>query len=197
MNNIDHNKYDVTVQTIYDHGALKEKLHPSIRYKTIVSTSNSKVRLLLGYFFRRIASPQWTYKHFIDDNYDYAVAFLEGECTRLIGGCSNPRTKLIAWIHTDFMKQFSSNGVYKNTQEHFTIYLKYQKIVCCSLGVAEGFQERFHDAFSGKLVVKYNVIDSDRILRESNETYAYSLNQALLILSVLVTCEKKRVMIDS
>ena len=106
VNNMDFDRYDVTVQTVYDCGALKEQLDHRIRYRSIVRSKTAFAKRVKGFFLRRIASPKWVYKHYIDEDYDYAVAFLEGECTRYVGGCKNPRTKTIAWVHIDFEKIF-------------------------------------------------------------------------------------------
>ncbi len=86
VNNMDLDRFDITVQTIYNKCDLKNELKDGIKFKTIITTTNKYLLALESYFIRRIASPEWTYKHFIEDDYDCAVAYLEGECTRLVGG---------------------------------------------------------------------------------------------------------------
>lgn len=192
VNGIDFSQYDVTVQTIYDRGELRKNLHPEIRYKTIIHSSNKYIEMLKSYFIRRIVAPEKTYRKYIDDDYDYAVAFLEGECTRLISGCRNDKTTLYAWVHVDFMKLFSSNGVYQSKEEHLKTYLKYDKIVCCSEGVANGFIKRFDYDFGNKLVVKYNVINGERIIAESAEKCEYKFSKDIFNIVCIGNMRKQK-----
>jgi glycosyltransferase involved in cell wall biosynthesis len=108
-------------------------------------------------------TPQWVYRHYVEDDYDYAVAYLEGECTRIVGGCTNPKTKKMAWVHTDFEKLFVCDKVFRNTEEHKKTYQRFDKIVCVSQGAKRGFERRFGSDWGDKLVVRYNMIDGERI----------------------------------
>lgn len=173
VNNLDFDRFDVTVQALFDHGSLIDQLNSRIRYRSIVRTKHSFAKRVMSYFLRKIATPEWVYKHYIEDDYDYAVAFLEGECTRYIGGCHNPRTKTLAWVHIDFENLFVCNKCFKNIDEHRETYQRYHKIVCVSKGVARGFVSVFGGEWGDKVVVKYNIIDAERILAGAAETPSY------------------------
>lgn len=175
VNNLDFDRFDVTVQTIYDHGELIQQLDSRIRYRSIIRARHPFIKRVMSYFLRRVATPEWVYHHYIDDDYDYAVAFLEGECTRYVGGCQNPKTKTIAWVHIDFESLFVCNKCFKSTDEHREIYQRYYKIVCVSQGVAKGFLSTFGDDWGDKVLVKYNIIDGARILKGAEETPGFQL----------------------
>lgn len=175
VNNIDFERFDVTVQTIYDHGELIEQLDPRIRYRSIIRTKNPLLKRLYGALLRRVVTPKSIYRRYVEDGYDYAVAYLEGECTRIISGCTNPKTKTVAWVHADFEKLFVCDKVYKNTAEHKKTYQTFDKIVCVSQGGKRGFQSRFGAEWGDKLTVKYNMIDSERIDAAATEEAVHAM----------------------
>lgn len=169
VNNLDFGHYDVTVQTIYDHGELIQQLDSRIRYRSIIRTQKPLLKRLHSAWLRRVASPEYIYRHYVDDGYDYAVAYLEGECTRIVSGCRNPKTQTIAWVHADFEKLFVCDKVFRSTEEHKKAYQSFDKIVCVSHGSKRGFMYRFGGDWGDKLVVKYNMIDGERIVAASQE----------------------------
>lgn len=177
VNNLDFDRYDVTVQTIYDYGDLIQQLDSRIRYRSIIRTQNPLLKRLLSAWLRRVRNPEYIYRRYVEDGYDYAVAFLEGECTRIISGCRNPKTKTIAWVHADFEKLFVCDKVFRNTAEHKRAYQTFEKIVCVSHGSKRGFVYRFGDDWGDKLVVKYNVIDGERIMTAAQEEAALAMPQ--------------------
>ncbi len=172
VNNLDFDRFDVTVQTIYDHGELIEQLDSRIRYRSIIRSKNARFKRLHSAWLRRMATPEYIYRHYVEDGYDYAVAYLEGECTRIVSGCRNPKTKTIAWVHADFEKLFICDKVFKSAEEHKQAYQTFDKIVCVSHGSKRGFVYRFGDDWGDKLVVRYNIIDGERILAASREKAA-------------------------
>lgn len=175
VNNLDFDRYDVTVQALFDHGSLIDQLDPHIRYRSIIRAKHPFAKRVISYFLRRIATPEWVYRHYIEDDYDYAVAFLEGECTRYIGGCKNFKTKTFAWVHIDFENLFVCNKCFKSIDEHRETYQRYHRIVCVSKGVARGFVSVFGGEWGNKIVVKYNPIDVERVLKDSNEENGYQM----------------------
>lgn len=172
VNNLDFDRFDVTVQTVYDHGELIRQLDPRIRYRSILRTKHPLVKRLRSAWLRRVASPEAVYRRYVDDDYDYAVAYLEGECTRIVSGCRNPKTKTVAWVHADFEKLFVCDKVFKSTAEHKRAYQTFDKIVCVSNGSKRGFVYRFGDDWGDKLLVRYNIIDGERILAASRQEAA-------------------------
>ncbi|MBQ8196441.1 MAG: glycosyltransferase [Clostridia bacterium] len=180
VNSMDPNRFDITIATIYNKLDLKGKIKDNVKIKSIIKTRNKFLERTFTYLVRKIVSPNWIYKRYLDDDYDYAVAFLEGLCTFLVSGCKNRKTKKIAWVHTDFRTLFCSNNVYKSLNHHKETYLTFDKIVCVSNAVQKGLCEKFSSDFDGKVVVCYNVIDDERIILESNQECNYSFNSSVL-----------------
>ena len=52
-------------------------------------------------YVMKLFSPEKLYKHFIGDNYDIIVSYLEGPTARIVSGCTNPNTKFVSWIHIE------------------------------------------------------------------------------------------------
>ena len=73
VNNMDHEKFDITVQTLFDVGVNKQFLSDKVHYKTCYKKmfrGNTK------YF--KLFSPEKLYRKYIKDDYDILVAYLEG-----------------------------------------------------------------------------------------------------------------------
>ena len=78
-----------------------------------------------GKLFRKIKSylilhyipTQWLYKYFVEGDYDYEIAFLEGLPTKIIG-CSKSDSVKYAWLHTNLINNFDSLSVFKNEKEY-------------------------------------------------------------------------------
>lgn len=78
VNNLDSEKYDITVQTIFDMGLYKSQLKKNIRYKTMIKcNSQLQIKLYNHYLYIMVNAKRLYEKHF-DYNYDIEVAFLEG-----------------------------------------------------------------------------------------------------------------------
>lgn len=160
VNNMDSNKYDITVMTLFDVGVNKEFLLKDIKYKTVfkkVFRGNS--------FLLKLFSPTFLYKRMIKEDYDVVISYLEGSCTRIVSG--GPKgVKKIAWIHsTQNEKEFKKSYLSKN--EAVKSYKQFDKIACVSEGVKYKFEE-----LSGRvknIEVIYNTNETDKILKLSKE----------------------------
>lgn len=160
VNNMDHDKFDITVQTLFDVGVNKQFLSPKVHYiggcKTLFR-GNTKLQKFL--------SPEVLYSHVIKEEYDILVAYLEGSCTRIIGGCPNAAVK-IAWRHfAENEKEFLQ--AYRTKQEAIEIYQRYDKVVGVSQTVIDAFENL--TGLKGISSVKYNTNETDKIKRLSKE----------------------------
>lgn len=167
VNNMDLNKYDITVQTLFDYGELKDNLNPNIHYKTILKckNKNSIWFQFKQFILRRIANLTFIANKYIDNYYDFEVAFLEGECTRLINAHTSTKAKKIAWVHTDLRSQFGADSLFKSFDDYKKCYKNFYRIVCVSNSVRDGFVEKFGDL--GNILTIYNIIDDEEIKEKS------------------------------
>ena len=97
VNNLDPNKYDITLQILFDVGVHKKNLKPHITYKTFFKKEFRGNSYLFKCF-----SPEFWWNRINREYYDVAISYLEGPTTRILSGCRNAKTKLIAWIHIEF-----------------------------------------------------------------------------------------------
>ena len=96
VNNLNKRRFDVTVLALFDGGVNKPFLKPWIKFRACMPhTFRGNIHVL------KIFSPSQLYKHFIHENYDIVVSYLEGPTARIISGCSDENTKMISWIHVE------------------------------------------------------------------------------------------------
>jgi len=166
VNNLDREKYNITVQTILDEGVHKDNLLPHIRYKTLNKIRNPFFRRLFSYLMKFPVVDKILYKFMIADNYDYEIAFLEGIPTKILSVSKNV-TKY-AWVHLDLYEFYDGHErVFPTLQENIDCYKKFDKIICVSEGVKDGFTKKFGDFEN--ICVKYNILDDKNIKAKSNE----------------------------
>ena len=102
----------------------------------------------------------------IKEDVDIVISYLEGSCTRILGGCNNEKVKKVAWIHsTESEKEFIYS--YRSLKEAIDIYKSYDKIVCVSKDIVTNF--KYLTDIDKNIVVKYNTNETDKILDMSRE----------------------------
>lgn len=157
VNNMDHEKFDITVQTLFDVGVNKQFLSDKVHYKTCYKKmfrGNTK------YF--KLFSPEKLYRKYIKDDYDILVAYLEGSCTRIISGCPDKNKVKITWRHfAENEKEFLQ--AYRSMDEAKKIYQRFDKVVGVSQTVIDTFEDL--TGLKGISTVKYNTNETDKILK--------------------------------
>lgn len=177
VNNMDSNKYDITVMTLFDVGVNKEFLLPKIKYRSVFKRLFKGNTTLLKFF-----PPQFLYKYLIQDEYDVVVSYLEGSCTRIVGGARKD-IKKIAWVHiSQDEKEFRKP--YLSKKEAIRIYNNFNKIACVSKNVKENFEKL--SGIKGIAEVVYNTNETDKILSLSKENVenCYLKNKEIKICGV-------------
>ena len=161
VNNMDKEKYDITVLTLFDVGVNKQFLGEHIHYRTVLR------RMFRGNrYVQKIFSPETLYRFCVKEEYDILVAYLEGTCTRIIGGCPDPKVIKIGWRHiVEDPKEFLR--CYRSMEEAQRIHQKLDKVVGVSETVIEAFEEV--SGLKGLSVVKYNTNETEKIKKLSQE----------------------------
>ena len=118
-------------------------------------------------YVMKLFSPEKLYKHFIRDNYDIIVSYLEGPTARIVSGCTNPNTKLVSWIHSKMDNPAIGAVGFRNFEEAKKCYKKFDNTVCVSKWVMDYFSKTFE--FQKPIQVLYNTIETDKILEKSVE----------------------------
>ncbi|WP_370839409.1 glycosyltransferase [Intestinibacter bartlettii] len=162
VNNLNKNKYDITLQTIFDVGVNKQYLDKNIKYKYVFKKLFRGSTTIFKLF-----SPKFLYKYIIKDEYDVVISYLEGPTARIISGCYY-QSKKINWIHTE-MKDFDKFSVgFRSEREAKMCYEKFDKIVCVSNTVKEKFL-KISKCKTCNIDVIYNTNETEQIFRKSKE----------------------------
>lgn len=162
VNNIDKNKYKVTVMVLFNEGVNKQFLNDDVEYKYVFKKIiRGNVQLF------KLFSPQALYKRFIKDRYDIVVSYLEGVATRIASGCPYENTKLISWIHCRMSDEKTASIGFRNFDEAKLCYSRYDNTVCVSNLVKDYFTETF--SFNKPIEVLYNTIESEEVKKLSLE----------------------------
>lgn len=162
VNNMDREKFDITVMALFGGGVNEQFLKPHIRLLSVFKRSfpgNSHLMKLL--------TPQMLHKCFIREYYDIEVSYLEGPSARVISGCPNAGTKKVCWIHIEQHTKEKACRAFRNGNEAVRVYNSFDRIVCVSEAVKKDFLELFPITVPAEVL--YNTNESQKILIQSQE----------------------------
>ena len=176
-NNLDKEKYDVTVQTLFKGGVHTEKLKEHVKYITgKTKPFRGNVQLF------KLFSPSFLYRRIVKKRYDIVVAYLEGVVCRIITGCPYKDSKKLAWIHSAQKTEKTAKYSFRSTQEMQTLYNRFDKIVCVAETVKEDFKKLVRP--QKECAVLYNVNETDEIKRLAEEGESAKYSGAPTLISV-------------
>ena len=164
------NDYDITIFTIYPNGEFEKSLSNKIKLKSLYSKRYNELSKIQKVFvpLKVWINKNQIYKKYIKENFDVEIAFLEGPITRLIS-VKNRDTKKVAWIHNDISRVFGNN--LKSKIKRYIdekIYNKFDELVFVSKDNKKSF-EKFYKNNAVKKEIIYNYINSENILKKSND----------------------------
>ena len=214
INNLDNEKYNITLMTVLDSGPLLSQIPHNIEYKTIfklpkkntsksidqnpkdfnVIVKNSRSMAFLKQIyvlFWKMVPSSIIHRIFIKNNYDIEVSFLEGIPAKIISSSNNKKSKKYCWIHVDLMNEKKSFNFFRNKEHMQEVYSKFNKIVCVSKTVKESFINLIPQC-SSKTIVLYNPIDSNKIesLAKKDCNISYE-NELINICTIGRLCNQK------
>ncbi len=163
VNNMDREKFDITVQTLFDTGVNRQYLQKHIRYMPGFKwqfRGNSHIFCIIP--------AKWLYKFFVKEKYDVIISYLEGPTTRILSGCTDKSVKRIAWVHIEVSKPKKYFVCFKNIQKALNAYKAFDKVVFVSDTVKQTFEKTVGDKL-GNGVVMYNTVETDVIKNKSAE----------------------------
>ena len=161
VNNMDPNKFDISVTALFGGGVNEQFLKPHIRYRAVFPKAfpgNSHVMKLF--------SPKFLHKMLVREQYDIEVAYLEGPPSRIISGCTNPGIKKVCWIHCTMENEQDFSVGFRSFSEARRCFGSFDRQVFVSRDVMNAF------AFlcpEGSKAVCYNTNETTRILEASRE----------------------------
>lgn len=163
VNNLDPEKYDITIYTIWYGGYCQSLVKPYIKVKPFFFKRYVKgiIRLV------DLLPPSILYRLFIRGKYDIEIAAGDGECSKIISGSTNKKSKKISWIHMDVIERGGRLKELRNRTTAKKIYDKFNKIVFVSKVCMDKFIMKF-----GKypaMDVVYNPMPKSEIIVQADE----------------------------
>lgn len=156
VNNMDPEKFDISVTALFGGGVNARFLAPHVRYRAVFPgqiRGNSHLMKFL--------SPKQLHKLCVKEHYDIEVSYLEGPSARIVSGCGDPDTKLVSWIHVQQKTMKKLASAFRSEAEARTCYGRFDQTVCVSRYVRDEFC-RLLD-FRKPCRVLYNTVESDKI----------------------------------
>ena len=157
VNKLDKEKYDITVGVLFGDGVNKQFLNPNIRVKRVYRKAPK------GYVhIVKLFPSSLLHKYIVKEAFDVEVSFLQGVCTRIVGGAPK-HIPIITWIHNfDHPER-----IFRSKTEKTNILRKSMAVACVSKYVAEKVIETGCDKANVKVI--YNIQDFDSIISGAME----------------------------
>ena len=153
VNNLDSDKYDITIMALFGGGVNEQFIRPHITYKAILP-----VMFRGNIHVMKLFTPRQLHRLFIKEHYDIEVAYLEGISARIISGCMDVNTKLISWIHIEQKTKRCAAQAFRSFKESVETYTAFHEVVC----VSETVREDMH--------ALYPMLRDMKVLYNTNET---------------------------
>lgn len=163
-NNMNTDKFDVTIQTLFDVGVNRQYIKPHVHY-----IGGLRKAFKGNSFVIKALPPRLLYKYIVKNKYDVIVSYLEGSTTRILSGCADTDIKRVAWVHIELNdKKSISNGFFKSTMA-LKAYRSFNKVICVSETVKKAFESTAGEQFSN-ICVLYNTNETSKIMELALES---------------------------
>lgn len=162
VNNLDREKFDISVTALFGGGVNEQFLKPDIHYRAVFPRAfrgNSHVMKLF--------SPRRLHKLCVKEHYDIEVSYLEGPSARIISGCPDAGTRLVSWIHIEQKTKQRAASSFRSYREALACYRRFDRTVCVSDTVRRDFLSLI--PLERPVDVLYNTNESAQIVRLSAE----------------------------
>lgn len=162
VNNMDPQRFDITVMALFDGGVNRQFLKDHVRYNACFQYAipgNSH--------YMKLLTPRQLHTWLIKEHYDIEVSYLEGPSARIISGCPHPDTKLVSWIHVEQHTQTVAAKAFRSYRESMDCYRRFHRTVC----VSEYVKNDLLTLYPGlsNVCVLYNTNETAQILEKSRE----------------------------
>ena len=162
VNNMDPEKFDITVMALFGGGVNEQFLKPHIRY---ISCFQRMVRG--NSHLMKLLTPRQLHRWLIKESYDVEVSYLEGPSARVISGCPCEATKLVSWVHVEQHTKAVAAKAFRSFRESRRCYERFHQTVCVSEYVKRDFMNLYPQV--GSVRVLYNTNETGQILEKMNE----------------------------
>lgn len=162
VNNMDRNRFDISVTVLFGGGVNEQFLKPDIKFYAVWPKKvpgNSKLMKLF--------SPQQLHRKCVKQHYDIEISYLEGPTARVISGCDDNSTKLVSWIHVEQHTMKTLAASFRSSNEAVSCYNMFHQTVCVSQYVYNDFCSILN--YRKPCTVLYNTVESEVILEKAKE----------------------------
>ncbi len=164
-NNLDYDKYNIEVKTIYDEGIYIKQLNHNIHYSSFIKKPNIWKKRIVNRLIKYLPS-RIMYDLIITKRYDTEIAFLEFLSTKVLTG-SNSSANKIAWVHTDIFINKESISLFCSKKSLIKSYNIFNKIVFVSENSKINFCKETN--LYQTAITIYNPIDKKQIITKAKE----------------------------
>lgn len=185
VNNMDKNKFDITVQTLFAGGVNEKFLKEHIKLKHCFKRTFKGNSQIL-----KIFNPKSLYKHFIKEHYDIVVSYLEGPTARIVSGCMDKSTRLVCWIHVQQENKEDFAYSFRNYNEAVSCYNRFDRIICVSEYVKKDFLSLC--PYKKQIDVLYNTNETNQIIELSKEPLGFEWDTTAFKICVVGKLKKNK-----
>lgn len=155
-NNLDQDKYEVSVQTLFDVGVHKNELNDNVKY-----IPGFKKYFRGNTFIVKLIPKKLLWNYFVKEHYDIVVSYLEGPTSRILSGCTDLNTKRVAWVHIELPTAKAASIGFRSPSEAKNAHESFDNIVAVSQNVKECFEKSL--GLENKVQVLYNTNETENI----------------------------------
>ena len=177
VNNLDQDKFDVTLQTLFDVGVNKQYLLPHVRYIGGWKKQPRGMTQLM-----KFCSTKFLYTRVVKERYDIVVSYLEGPTARVLAGCRDKNVKTVSWIHTQFITDAVAKIGFRSLKDAVWCYNQADAIVAVGQTVKEGFLSKIPTDKDVKVL--YNTNETEQIVEKAQEEVETPLSEGINVCSV-------------
>lgn len=188
LNNFDYEQFSVDLLLIRKSGIYLKNINCNVNlfylYKKSKVNFINKVKdnIYKNFLIKNFSN--LLFKSRVNKKYDCVIAFLEGPSSQFVSKLKN-NSKKILWVHSDLRRLRRLK-----LSEEKVVYSNSDKIICVSNEVKKGLNELYPDT-TNKSQVIYNLIDTENIIRKSNEKIEFEF-RGINIIAVGRLIESKR-----
>lgn len=172
-NNLDPQKYDITVKTLFNSGVNRKFLMPHIKYRYVFNRAPFRgISPLM-----ELVSPRILHNLMIKDKYDIEISYREGCTNRIISGCPNPDTKIFGWIHISMDDRQKFIQGFRSFSEAVRCHSKFVKTATVSDWATESVRKLMPKQ---DVQTVHNMVEREKILNLSKEEIDLQLDSSVI-----------------
>lgn len=161
LQQFDLNEWSVELLVLFKDNVYRDQIPSGITlHQSHISQFRGNIHAM------KLATPQQLYRLLVKSDYDTVISFLEGPTTRIVGGCLNPKTRLINWVHNEFHELSELGSSYRSVEELQQTYRHFDQTVFVSQTARQALL-RLIDLPEEKTRVLYNPLDMKSVLRHA------------------------------